>query len=139
MKCYFTIVENILSESYRKACWEIWNYFENRDDNRDSKQKFVDATGDIIGEFPEMARSNAAGYYIIADDISGNYATFTIEADRVKTCEIMQFVIRYAQQHNLILLAADYLYRPNGTMCYFSKVKESIFPPTEKWGSHNKA
>ena len=41
------------------------------------------------------------------------------------------------QQHDLAMLTADYLYRPDGTMVYFSKVAESVFPPTEKWWNCN--
>lgn len=134
MKCYFTIVKNNLSESYRKACWEICGYFNDTNDFGDENEYFTDVAKDIISKFSELPQAYTSENYFIADSIKNNYVTFTINAKRTKIIEIIQYVIQYAQQHNLVLLVADYLYHPDGTMAYFSKIRESAFPPTEKWG-----
>lgn len=133
MKCFFTIVENSLSESYRKACWEICRYFNEKNNLGIHKEVFEGMAKDIICEFPELSQSYTSECYFVVDSINTNYATFTIMAQRTKIIEIMQYVIQYAQHHNVVLLVSGYLYRPDGTMAYFSKIKESAFPPIEKW------
>ncbi len=133
MKKYFTIVENNLSPSYKKACWEIFKLLEH--DSKTNNDKFTKVATDITNQFPELFHTNASTSknYIVADDIGDHYASFIIDAEKTKIIESIQYAISYAQRNNLLLLTADYLYRPDGTMIYFSKVRESQFPPTDKW------
>lgn len=130
MKNHFTIVKNNLSESYRKACWEICRLLST---NEEAGLEFERIANDIIEKFPELPQSYRYEEYLIPDTIGNNYVTFTINADRNKIIEVMQEIILYAQQQGVLLLTADYLYRPDGTMIYFSKVKNSAFPPTDRW------
>lgn len=133
MKEYFTIVDNNLSGSYRKACWQILKLFEN--DSMGSKEEFKKIAMDITEQFTELSHTLAktSRNYVVADCIGNCFVTFVIDAERARIIEILEYAIFYAQQNNLLLLVADYLYRPDGTMQYFSKISESRFPPTDKW------
>lgn len=133
MKEYFTIVDNNLSVSYRKACWQILKLFEN--DNIGNKDKFKKIVMDITERFPELSHTftMASKNYVVADCIGNCFVTFVIDAERARIIEVLEYAIFYAQQNNLLLLVADYLYRPDGTMHYFSKIRESRFPPTDRW------
>lgn len=130
MKNYFTLTKNELSKSYRRACWDIVHIFECDSGPTDMFDK---VTKDIADRFPDLPCSYTAKEYLIRDGIGNRFCTFVLKAEREQIINVMQYVISYAQQHDLVLLTADYLYRPDGTMEYFSKVVESVFPPTEKW------
>lgn len=132
MKSYFTIVENNLSPSYKKACWEIAKLFET--DGKTNLEVFSRAAEDITSRFPELHHTDGkAAQNYLAPDIGERFVSFSIDADRKKIIEVMRYVIAYTQQNNFLLLAGDYLYYPNGTMTRFSKVTESKFPPSDEW------
>ncbi len=125
-------MENNLSPSYKKACWEIFKLFDS--DSKINIEVFSKVAEDIKSRFPELHHTDGkATQNYLAPDIGERFANFTIDAQREKIIEIMQYAMAYAQQNGFLMLAADYLYYPDGTMVRFSKVAESKFPPIDEW------
>lgn len=139
MKYNFTFAGSSPALFCRKTGCEIYDFFncicsQRHADKKTVNPVFVDAVSAVVRQFPGLHHVPASSAdYLVADSISDQYVTFTVNASKEQIIEVMQFALSYAQDHDLVLAAGSCLYFPDKSMIRFFKAEESRFPPVENW------